>query len=160
MMFNPPNKLLGDSSYKDEDENDITHAVIIYEEQQLWGGQRVRKEDTMKTRSIQIGKGCGVMLMVLDDDNSHDNDGAGDDGVDDDDKDDDVGAGVPCDPWVRVADRDNLALCTTWPGTQHHHENMSRIAPLSVGFMIRIISTDEHIFSYSLGQARYIIMRM
>ena len=88
-MFNPPNKLLGDSSYKDEDENDITHAVIIYEEQQLWGGQRVRKEDTMKTRSIQIGKGCGVMLMVLDDDNSHDNDGAGDDGVDDDDNDDD-----------------------------------------------------------------------
>ena len=78
----------------------------------------------------------------------------------DDKDDDDDGAGVPCDPWVRVADRDNLALCTTWPGTQHHHENMSRIAPLSVGFMIRIISTDEHIFSYSLGQARYIIMRM
>ena len=93
-------------------------------------------------------------------DDKDDDDGAGDDGVDDDDNDDDDGAGVPCDPWVRVADRDNLALCTTWPGTQHHHENMSRIAPLSVGFMIRIISTDEHIFSYSLGQARYIIMRM
>ena len=70
----------------------------------------------------------------------------------DDKDDDDDGGGVPCDPWVRVADRDNLALCTTWPGTQHHHENMSRIAPLSVGFMIRIISTDEHIFEYSLGQ--------
>ena len=55
-----------------------------------------------------------------------DDDGAGDDGVDDDDNDDDGGAGVPCDPWVRVADRDNLALCTTWPGTQHHHENMNR----------------------------------
>ena len=94
-------------------------------------------------------------------DDKDDDDGAGDDGVDDDNnKDDDDSAGVPCDPWVRVADRDNLALCTTWPGTQHHHENMSRIAPLSVGFMIRIISTDEHIFSYSLGQARYIIMRM
>ena len=59
----------------------------------------------------------------------------------DDKDDDDDGGGVPCDPWVRVADRDNLALCTTWPGTQHHHENMSRIAPLSVGFMIIIINT-------------------
>ena len=76
----------------------------------------------------------------VDDDDSHDDDGAGDDGVNDDDNDDDDGGGVPCDPWVRVADRDNLALCTTWPGTQHHHENMSRIAPLSVVFMmIKII---------------------
>ena len=64
MMFNPPNKLLGDSSYKDEKENDIGHDVFIYEEQQLWGGQGDRKEDTMKTRSIQIAKGCGVMMML------------------------------------------------------------------------------------------------
>ena len=63
---------------------------------------------------------------VVNDDDNDDDDGAGDDGVNDDDKDDDDGAGVPCDPWVRVADRDNLALCTTWPGTQHHHENMNR----------------------------------
>ena len=45
---------------------------------------------------------------------------------DDDDGLGDGDDGVPCDPWVRVADRDNLALCTTWPGTQHHHENMNR----------------------------------
>ena len=62
---------------------------------------------------------------VVNDDDNDDDDGGGNDGVDDADKDDD-GGGVPCDPWVRVADRDNLALCTTWPGTQHHHENMSR----------------------------------
>ena len=130
MMFNPPNKLLGDSSYKDEDENDICHDVIMYE------GLGVRKEDTMKTRSIQIAKVCGASDHGVDDDDRHNDDGAGDDTVDDDDNDDDGGvddehkdddgAGVPCDPWVRVADRDNLALCTTWPGTQHHHENMNR----------------------------------
>ena len=40
----------------------------------------------------------------------------------DDDDDDGLGDGddgVPCDPWVRVADRDNLASRTTWPSTQH-----------------------------------------
>ena len=136
MMFNPPNKLLGDSSYKDEDENDICHDVIIFEERQLWGSKRGYYENSKYSD-------CKRVLCDddgVDDDDSHDDDGAGDDGVNDDDNDDDDGAGVPCDPWVRVADRDNLALCTTWPGTQHHHENMSRIAPLSVVFMmIKII---------------------
>ena len=44
-----------------------------------------------------------------------------DDGGDDDDYDGlgDSDDGVPCDPWVRVADRDNLASRTTWRGTQH-----------------------------------------
>ena len=47
------------------------------------------------------------------DDGDYDGLGDGDDG--DYDGDD----GVPCDPWVRVADRDNLASRTTWLGTQH-----------------------------------------
>ena len=38
---------------------------------------------------------------------------------DDDDGLGDGDDGVPCDPWVRVADRDNLASRTTWPSTQH-----------------------------------------
>ena len=46
--------------------------------------------------------------------------GDDDDGLgDDDDGLGDGDDGVPCDPWVRVADRDNLASRTTWPSTQH-----------------------------------------
>ena len=46
------------------------HDVIIYEEQQLWGGLGVRKEETMKTRKIQIAKGCGAGDHGVDDDDS------------------------------------------------------------------------------------------
>ena len=62
-----------------------------------------------------------------DDDNYDGNDGVIYDGLRDvDDGNDgnydglgDVDDGVPCDPWVRVADQDNLASRTTWLGTQH-----------------------------------------
>ena len=69
----------------------ICHDVIIYGEQQLWGGQGVRKEDTMWTRSIQIAK--GYYDDGVDDDDSHDDDGAGDDGVYDNNSHEDDGAG-------------------------------------------------------------------
>ena len=75
---------------------------------------------------VMINCGIGDAIDASADDD-FDGLGDGDDGDDDDydclsDGDDglcDGDDGVPCDPWVRVADRDNLASRTTWLGTQH-----------------------------------------
>ena len=63
--------------------------------------------------SLSLARLMLIMLMILW--------LTADDGGDDDDYDGlgDSDDGVPCDPWVRVADRDNLASRTTWLGTQH-----------------------------------------